>query len=192
MPRTDFLIRPENPVEKIFWGRLPINHASAFLYFRKTGLTQRLIHQLKYKQNTEIGHKLGYMFGIDMLPELKKMGVEGIAVVPLHPKKIKVRGYNQSEIIAKGFCEATGINFIPDLLKRKFLSETQTRKKRFQRWENMENIFEIEHPNQIEGKHILLLDDVITTGATLEACGKEILAINNTALSMMGLCLTVH
>src|SRR6188768_510107 len=78
LPRTEFLVHPENPVEKIFWGRLPINHASAFLYFRKTGLTQRLIHQLKYKQNKDIGHRLGYLYGLDMLSELKKMAVDGI------------------------------------------------------------------------------------------------------------------
>lgn len=192
LPRTGFLIHPENPVEKIFWGRLPLNHASAFLYFRKSGLAQNLMHRLKYKNHRELGIRLGYMAGIEYRDVLKTMAIDALTVVPLHSKKLKTRGYNQSQLVAEGFSLATGIPLLTGVLVRQHASETQTKKKRYERWENIENLFDVADTGSVAGKHILLIDDVITTGATIEACGKALVAVPDTRLSVLGLCLSVH
>lgn len=192
LPRTEFEFNPGNPIEKLFWGRLPIQHASSFLYFRKSGLTQRLVHQLKYKGRHEIGFHLGYLFGQEINHSLTEIKPDFIVAVPLHPKKIKQRGYNQSDEIAKGFSEATGISFLPNLIIRTEATETQTKKKRYKRWENIENKFVLNENVDITNKHILLLDDVITTGATMEACGKAILETKNAQLSLLSLCFAIN
>lgn len=192
LPRTEFLFQSENPIEKLFWGRLPISHASSFLYFRKSGLTQRLIHQLKYKGRHEIGYHLGYLFGQELGETFQDILPDYITTVPLHPNRIKQRGYNQSDAIAEGLSQASGIPFLPNLLSRNEATETQTKKKRYKRWENIENKFELNLSVNIENKHIVLLDDVITTGATMEACGKSIIESNNTKLSMLSLCFAIN
>ncbi len=192
LPRTEFELKPENPIEKLFWGRLQIKHASSFLYFRKTGLTQRLIHQLKYKGRFEIGYHLGYLYGQEIKDKILEIKADFITTVPLHAKKIKERGYNQSDEIAKGFSKATSIPFIPNLIKRIEASETQTKKRRYTRWENIENKFVLNSSIDIENKHIVLIDDVITTGATMEACGKVILKNKYTDLSILSICFAIN
>lgn len=192
LPRTEFNFGTENPIEKLFWGRLPIKFASSFLYFRKTGLTQRLIHQLKYKGRHEIGFHLGYLFGQELGKSLIEIQPDYITTVPLHKNRIKERGYNQSDEIAKGLSQSSGIPFLPNLLLRNESTQTQTKKKRYNRWVNIENKFEIDLNIDIENKHIILLDDVITTGATMEACGKCILESNNTKLSILSICFAIN
>lgn len=188
LPRTEFEFKSENPIEKLFWGRLPIQHATSFLYFRKTGLAQRLIHQLKYKGRAEIGYHLGYIFGQEIKQRTLEIKVDFITTVPLHPLKLKERGFNQSDEIAKGFSAATNVPFLQNLITRTTATETQTKKKRYNRWENIENKFSLNMDIDIENKHVLLIDDVITTGATMEACGKIILENKNSYLSILSVC----
>ena len=187
LPRTEFHFSPGNAIEQIFWGRLPILHASSFLYYRKSGITQRLVHGLKYGGKPEIGRHLGYLYGQEVKEAFIKISPDIITTVPLHPQKLNARGFNQSDEIAKGFSEATGIPFVPDVLVRNKSTETQTKRKRYQRWENMENRFELNTEIDSLGKHIILMDDVITTGSTLEACGKVLLTCKDASLSLVSL-----
>ncbi len=192
LPRTEFCLEPDNPIEKLFWGRLPVLHASAFLYYRKTGLAQRLIHQLKYKGKKEIGFYLGFLYGQEIKEMFLRIKPDFITTVPLHYSKLSSRGFNQSDEIARGFSEATGISFFPQTLIRTEATETQTKRKRYQRWENTDDKFELNASIPTENKHIILIDDVITTGATMEACGKTILTSPNASISLLSLCLAIN
>ncbi len=192
LPRTEFGFQKENAIEQLFWGRLKVSHATSFLYYRKSGLAQKLIHELKYKNRPEVGYHLGYLFGQENKESFLMTLPDILTTVPLHPDKLKARGYNQSDEIAKGFSEATGIRFIPSVISRKEFTETQTKKKRYNRWENMSDKFELNNDIIISGKHIFLLDDVITTGATMEACGKVLLSSDNTKLSILSTCFAIN
>ncbi len=169
IPKTNFHNDQANPVAEIFWGRVNIEHASSFFYFSKGGKSRKLLHKLKYRGNTQLAYVLGKAYGT----ELKKNGVytntDMVLPVPLHKEKEKSRGFNQSEWIALGIAEALSKS-VEKILDRKVNNPSQTRKSRYERWENVENVFIVKHPEKIEGKHLLLVDDVITTGATLEAC----------------------
>lgn len=182
LPQTHFHTLPENPLAKVFWGRLPVEQAMAFLYFKKGNAVQHILHEIKYKDNKELAVFMGSYYG----SLLKKEGMnwDAVAAIPLHKSKLKKRGYNQSGLIAQGLATSLGISDISRSLIRSKATQTQTRKHRFERWENVEDVFSIEHPQSFESKHILLVDDVITTGATLEACGKTILGIAGSKLSV--------
>jgi ComF family protein len=192
LPRTEFNFHAENPVEKLFWGRLPVLHATSFLYYRKSGIAQRLIHQLKYKEKKEIGYYLGYLYGQETKQGFLSTGPDLITTVPLHPKKFTHRGFNQSDEIARGFSDATGIPFLAGVVSRNEATETQTRRKRYQRWENMEEKFELVDTEHTRGKHIVLFDDVITTGATMEACGRSLLSSPGSSISLLSLCFAIN
>jgi ComF family protein len=170
LPVTDFHLDKENPVTQLFWGRVRLESASSFLYFNKGNTVQHLIHLLKYKGRKDIGIWLGKQFASLLKASPFFIPVDAILPVPLHPKKLKIRGFNQSEQIALGIHSAWDIPIITDALCRTTSSETQTKKTRFRRWQNVENIFAVCNAEKIAGKHILLVDDVVTTGATLESC----------------------
>jgi ComF family protein len=170
LPRTNFHKIKENPVEKIFWGRAPLEKATSFLYFTKRAKVQNLMHNFKYRGFQEIGNKLGRIFGAEIYKDKFLDDVDLIIPVPLHKRKLKKRGFNQSEIIAKGISEESGKKLETDILIRGVFSETQTRKNRFDRWMNVSKIFQVNKPKELDNKHILLVDDVVTTGATIEAC----------------------
>lgn len=179
LPETGFEQITGNPVEKVFYGRLPVQAATAFLYFSKNALVQHLLHRLKYGGSPELGEYLGNLLGIGMKKSARFEHAEAMVPVPLNAARLKKRGYNQAEAICKGISNAMGIPVITDALTRKKPSETQTRKTRTQRWENMKEIFMLENPGSLYGKNILLVDDVVTTGATLEACGRELVQAGN-------------
>ena len=149
------------------------------------------IHQLKYKGRFEVGYHLGYLYGQEIKSAILEIKPDFITTVPLHSQKIKERGYNQSDEIAKGFSNATNIPFIPNLINRIEATETQTKKRRYTRWENIENKFVLDSSIEIHNKHIVLIDDVITTGATMEACGKVILENKYTNLSILSICYAI-
>ena len=163
----------ENPVARIFWGRVNVQTATSFLFFSKKGRVQSLIHQLKYKHQKEVGIYLGSLFGQSLIESPFYSNLDFIIPVPLHPKKLNIRGYNQSLMIAVGMNKSMKIDVFHGLV-RKLHSSTQTKKSRYQRWENVKDIFEVLEPEKLEGKRVLLIDDVLTTGATLEACATVI------------------
>ena len=168
LPRTQFHLNPENKVAQLFWGRAYIDNATSWLFFRKGSRYQRLVHYLKYKGLKEIGEELGMLMGNELL-ESSFQEADYIVPVPLHRKKQKQRGYNQSEWIAKGIAVVMQKPLSVNNMVREHFTPTQTRKNRFERWQNVEGIFGVARPEEFKGKHILLIDDVITTGSTLEA-----------------------
>lgn len=187
LPYTDFHRYPENTVARLFWGRLNCHTAMAMLYFRKGTSVQRLMHQLKYKGQAELGIKLGILLAERLQTSTAYQDADLIIPVPLHQKRLRSRGYNQSECIANGMASVMGIPLALKLLVRHKATSTQTRKNRYKRFENMLAVFSINHPEQLKGKHIILVDDVITTGATLEACGQLLLDSGVDKLSIVAL-----
>lgn len=187
IPKTNFQHINENPVSKVFWGRTKLENACAFYFFVKGGILQKLLHKLKYKGMKEIGFELGKQMGAVLKQTEAYQTVDMIVPVPLHKNRQKKRGYNQSEWIGKGLSVFLDANTDIDNLVRIVETETQTKKSRFERWENVENIFSVNRPGAFKNKHILLVDDVITTGATLEACANTLLKIDNVKVSVAAL-----
>lgn len=183
LPKTKFHLDIDNPVAKLFWGRTKIEYATAFFYFTKGSKYQDMMHKFKYHNAKEIGYVLGKYFG-SSIKESVFTEVDSIIPVPLHKSKLQKRGYNQSEWIGKGLAEALGKPLDVVSLQRKIATETQTRKSRYERFKNVDKIFQIENPKQILGKHILLVDDVVTTGSTLEACANAILEVEGVKVSI--------
>jgi len=187
MPETNFENHSNNPVEKIFWGRLQLDAASAQFYFAKESLMQRLMHQFKYKRNKELGLQLGRIMG-EQIKKSARFDVDALVPLPLFPAKEKRRGYNQAAILCDGMAQAMNIPVLDKVIIRPHHTETQTKKGRIERWKNMEGKFFLTNPDVIRNKHLLLIDDVITTGATLEACGNEFLKAEGVRLSVACLC----
>jgi len=187
MPETNFHLHANNPIEKIFWGRLPIISATSQYYFVKESMMQQLLHQLKYKGNKELGKQLGRLMGHDLNKTSRFNRIDLLVPLPLFPLKEKRRGYNQATILCEGMAEVMDVEISRDIIIRTQFTETQTRKGRLERWQNMEGKFELTNPEKIRNKNILLVDDVITTGATLEACGHELLQATS-KVSIATLC----
>jgi ComF family protein len=160
IPRTNYHLEDENMVAQLFWGRCRIEKAAAFSFYNRDSRIRRLIHNLKYKSIMEIGPELGRIYGYTLLKSEFLSGIDIIVPVPLHKSRIRIRGFNQSELICDGLSEATGLPVDKESLKRITVTATQTRKSRFERWVNVEGIFHVANPSGIEGKHILLVDDV--------------------------------
>lgn len=177
LPETNYHLTQNNPIEQTFWGRVPVERAFSFLYFKQKGIVQNLLHGLKYKNKPEVGEYMGKIYGA----KLKQAGFtfDYIVPVPLHKNKQRIRGYNQSECFAIGLCQALQIKYVPAILVRKKATATQTKKARFDRWQNVETVFSINKAEVIKNKKVLLVDDVITTGATIEACAQGIVAHTN-------------
>ena len=183
LPKTGFHMHEENPVSRVFWGRVNIKAATSFLFFSKQGKVQNLIHQLKYRRQKEVGVELGKLFGIDLQKSPLFTNIDFIIPVPLHPKKLRKRGYNQSLVIAEGLSKSMDVEIFTGL-QRKIHSSTQTKKSRYERWENVKDIFEVVNATALENKSILLIDDVLTTGATLEACATVLSEVPNITISI--------
>lgn len=176
LPRTGFHLQPGNPVEQLFWGRVPLKAAAACFEFRKSGGVQRLLHQLKYKGVKEIGREVGRIYGKELLQSQSFSSSDFIVPVPLHPLKLRSRGYNQSEMFAEGLEESMPRAEMRNLLQRTTHTATQTKRSRFDRWKNVETVFDFDRrQGDVRGKRILLVDDVVTTGATLESCAARLL-----------------
>jgi ComF family protein len=183
LPKTNFHFNKDNEVARLFWGRIKLEAATSYYFYYKGSKFQNIIHQFKYKGQKHIGFNLGRLFGAD-LKNTPFSEIEIIHPVPLHYKKLKRRGYNQSEYIARGISESLNKPVITDAVYRATDVETQTIKSRYERWENIKDVFKIKKVNKLENKHILLVDDVLTTGSTLEACAGEILKLDSTKVSI--------
>jgi ComF family protein len=186
IPRTNFHTKERNPVSEVFWGRVSIDHSSAFFYYFKGSGYQKLLHKLKYNGREDIGEFLGKLYASELVGSVF-MEYDYVVPVPLHPKKEKLRGYNQSEKIANGFSFVSEIPVLNGVLVRHKNTSTQTRKGRFDRYLNMEDMFSLNGADKIKNQRILLIDDVITTGATLEACSHVLLNGGCQSLGVIGL-----
>jgi ComF family protein len=178
LPYTDSHIHGAteiNQFQKRFWGKVPIRYVFAYMHFIPKGRVQRLLHKLKYKGAQELGEHLGSRFG-SLLTDYHYAGQFDLIIpVPLHKAKQRRRGYNQSESFAKGLANMMNLDYEIKSLVRTMHTSTQTRKSRLDRWQNVEEVFKVIKAETIKGKHILLVDDVMTTGATLEACSVALL-----------------
>jgi ComF family protein len=184
LPHTNYAQHANNQVEKIFWGRIPLAAAHSQFYFSKSSMVQELMHQLKYKSNQSIGMYLGEMMGNSLLNSNRFTDIDGLVPLPMYADKQHRRGYNQAAVICKGMALAMNIPVINNNVSRQYATQTQTRKSRIERWENVTGSFVIKDPAALTGKHLLLVDDVLTTGATLEAAGNSILQCDNVKLSI--------
>lgn len=189
LPRLYLCDQQDNPVEKVFWGRVPIESATALLKMPRNGATQRLIHRLKYHADQEVGERLGAMLGTEMVSSQRMNDFDFILPVPLHPKKQHMRGYNQCDSIVRGIAEAMRCTPMPGNLVRTRFTATQTRKGRLSRWQNVSSIFWVKNPEQLAHKRVLLVDDVITTGATIEACVAALQKIDGIRISVAALAI---
>ncbi|TND10294.1 MAG: putative amidophosphoribosyltransferase [Bacteroidetes bacterium] len=187
LPRTGYHLQAGNPVSRLFYGRVPLEAAAAFLVFQKDGRVQQMIHQLKYKGNRGVGVESGALFGTDLKKSPLFADVSCVIPVPLHSSKLRKRGYNQAACFAEGIASSMQISCDTGSLIRRKATATQTRKNRFDRWQNVEEVFAIGESAHLENRHILLVDDVITTGATLEACAVKLLEIPGTRVSIAAL-----
>lgn len=184
LPKTGYETFHENPSAQLFYGRAKLNAVTSCFFFSKSGKVQHIIHELKYKGNSEAGVFLGQEIGksIKEAPDFGK--IDCLVPVPLHPKRQRKRGYNQSEMIANGICQVTGIPVAGGNLVRVVNTATQTHKNKEERYENVKNIFAVSNPEQLQGRHVLLIDDVLTTGATLTSCINKLSAIPGITISV--------
>lgn len=192
LPETKFHTFSENPIEKRFWGRVSIENASSFLFFEKGSRTQHLMQLLKYQGRQDVGQKLGALYAQKLKNDLSPLvKVDAVIPTPLHPKKKHKRGYNQCDSIADAIAKAWKIEVYKNAVIRKQDNITQTGKSRIDRWDNVAEIFSVQEAELLENKHLLVIDDVITTGSTLEAVTSQILKVPNTKVSILTLACAV-
>ena len=185
LPKTNFHLERENAFTDRLWGRFPFYTGAALYHFIKKGRVQHLIYNLKYNNKPEVGYFIGLKYGeiLKQAPLYKDIDV--IIPVPLHPKRERQRGYNQSETFAKGLAESMGIKYYKKALIRTLATTTQTKKSRLDRLKNVRAAFQISQPEILQGKNVLIVDDILTTGATLEACALKVLEIPKVRVSLV-------
>ena len=184
LPFTDFFSIDENPVEKIFWGRVQVQYAGALLFFTKDSLVQILMAQLKYHHNKKVGILFGHLMGQAIAAAEKFEQIDLLIPIPILPSKINSRGYNQSQVIAIGMQQVWNRPIMQDVLIKKNWSNSQTKKDRKARLQEVPDLFFLQNPACIKGKHLLLVDDVLTTGATLEAAIETLMAGSPASVSI--------
>jgi ComF family protein len=183
LPYTRFHNEKDNAVAQLFWGRTTVENATAYFVFRKGSRFQKILHKIKYRNNQNLGVEIGRWFGHE-LSGTDFSNVDIIVPLPLHPKKLQKRGYNQSELIARGISEIMQKPIDTSIVRRIIENPTQTKKGRYERWSNVEGIFELANKDKVTGKHILIVDDVVTTGSTLEACVSAVLKATDVKVSV--------
>ena len=187
LPKTNFHKQQRNPVDALFYGRTPLLLASSFYLFTKKGSIQKILHAIKYKHNKDLAVLVGKWYAEDLKTNDIISKADFIIPVPLHSKKFKIRGYNQSEEFARGLAEGLQIPLNTSVLIRKEFTETQTKKSKYERWENVEEVFELIAPETFKNKHVIIVDDVITTGATIEACCQLLQQIEEIQISVLSI-----
>lgn len=189
LPETNFHKDPSNMAARQLWGRVKLENVTAYLYFIKASAVQSILHHLKYLAKPEIGELLGAKYGA-MLKDSVFSEATVVIPVPLHSKKLKKRGYNQSVHFAYGLTKELKLPIFTDCLMRSNVGDSQTSKKRFERYENMKEVFYVINPERLINQHVLLVDDVLTTGATIEACANVLLEVPGVKISVVTLAFT--
>jgi ComF family protein len=184
LPKSNFHLSPNNPISMALAGRVPVKNATCLFEFEKLGRVQKLLHALKYENQQTLGEFMGKQLYHTLSNSAFFEGIDVIVPVPLHPNKLKQRGYNQSACFAKGISDASGIPVNTSVLHRSGETSTQTKKKKFERWENVGSVFTLTDHAFFQNKHILLVDDVITTGATIEGCWQALKEVDNISVSL--------
>ncbi len=184
LPRSYFYKMKDNPVDQIFWGRVNIEKATCFLNYSKDNMAKDILYEIKYKGKKDLATELGLLFGKELKLCNYFEDIECIVPVPIHRLKERNRGYNQSDYLAYGLAYVYGVPVVKNVLHKISHNTTQTNKNRFDRWLNVENVYHVTGEEELIGKSILLVDDVVTTGATLEACAKKLLEIRDTKVSI--------
>ena len=184
LPVTNFHFNNSNAVKKVLYGRAIIENGTALFRFEKKGLVQQLIHGLKYKGYQNIGFALGNWLGAELKTVQAYKNIDLVIPVPLHKSKLKKRGYNQVSKFAQQIAQALNATYTDQVLLKTSQSASQVNKKRWSRWNNTNTLFALNNKTKIENKHILIVDDVITTGATLEACINVLQQANNVKISI--------
>ena len=192
LPQTNHHLHSANAFTERLWGRLPFRAGAALYKYIKGNNTKKLIAQLKYERRPEVGVALGEFYGRLLKQSTHFADVEALVPVPLHPRKRRMRGYNQSEEFAKGLAKSLELPHYPHGLIRNVFTRSQTKKSRFERFDNVTRVFTVGNVKPLIGKHILLVDDVLTTGATLEACGQALLELPETKLSMATIAIAAN
>lgn len=187
IPKTNYHLLRNNPIEKRFWGKVPVFRATSFFHFQKGSPFQKLLHSLKYRGNQNIGVEIAKFAAVELLDSPDFQTIDVIVPVPLHPFKLHKRGYNQSECLARGMAMILDKPVEINVLSRLKDTSTQTKKTVFERYINTDGIFDVSDTDKLSGKHILLIDDVLTTGSTLEACITALLKISNVKISVFTL-----
>lgn len=191
LPYTDFNNEIDSPIQKIFWGRVYFTYANALLFFTKDSIVQLLITQLKYHQNKKAGWMLGRLMGICILEKMNKTPIDYLLPIPITPHKKKLRSFNQSELLCQGIQSITRLPILTDVLIKPYDSLSQTHKDRIKRMDAIGQSFVLEGSWKIKNKHVLLIDDVLTTGATLETAGMLLQDIDNIQLSLFTATYTI-
>lgn len=189
IPKTGYHLQNDNPLEKRFWGKVPIYRGTAYYFFHKGSPFQKLLHELKYKGNKEIGVIMGKYAAAELLHSPDFCSIDIVVPVPLHPKKYAKRGYNQSDLICKGIAEVLEKPVDTVNLRRIRENTTQTKKSVYDRYLNTENLFELKDKLAFQNKHVLIVDDVLTTGSTLESCIKALLDTPGIKISVFTLAI---
>lgn len=187
MPRTHYHLHEDNPVERMFWGKMPLERGTSFFFYHKGSGFRQILHLLKYGERQDLGEIMGRYMAAELSASGFFSGVDVIVPVPLHPRRQKMRGYNQSECIARGVSTVTGIPMDIVSVVRTKHTETQTRKSSHDRWENVNGIFSLRRAEAFAGKHILIIDDVLTTGATTTACADAFDGVEGVRISVLTL-----
>ncbi|HLT42550.1 MAG TPA: ComF family protein [Sphingobacteriaceae bacterium] len=187
LPYTEFHLEKDNVAAKKFWGRVPLEAVASYLYFTQASHVQQVLHFIKYRNKPKAAQFLGRLYGIELAESEPFKDATLIIPVPLHKSRLRERGYNQSDYFAKGLSESMGIEMHTDILKRTHFKGSQTKKSRYQRYENTTGIFKVNSSQIIENQHVLLVDDVLTTGATLEACAEALLQVEGVRVSVVTL-----
>lgn len=184
LPKTGNYREENNSMETLLAGRFLFKRAASFCVFTKGGIMQPIIHTIKYNHGIKLGYQMGFLYGEELKNSEFIRSVQALVPIPLHPKRQEARGYNQAEIIAQGMADALSLPLITDALIRSIHNPTQTKRGKTQRWENVEGIFEVAFPEKINHKHILLVDDVMTTGSTIEASANALKRCEGVSISV--------
>lgn len=184
LPRTRFHDDPQNRVEQLFRGKVELASASAFLHFNPTGMVQHMLHRIKYHHDRNLGIHLGRWMAEDIHTSGRFASVDLLMPVPLHPRKEHMRGYNQSQVLVDGMRQRWNVEAMGKGLMRVVRTPSQTRRNRLDRWLNVKEAFQLPDPGKLEGKHVLIIDDVVTTGATLESCVRALAQVPGIRISV--------